>query len=70
MSGVTIWTSYQILILWSYANGFITQINYSINPFWFVAIFFFDDKWNYIKDFNIYYWDYDMIYNQIKNIIP
>ena len=40
VSGVTIWTSYQILILWSYANGFITQINYSINPFWFVAIFF------------------------------
>ena len=39
-SGVTIWTFYQILILWSYANGFITQINFNINPFWFLAIFF------------------------------
>ena len=39
-SGVTIWTFYQILILWSYANGFITQISLNINPFWFLATFF------------------------------
>ena len=38
-SGVTIWTFYQILLLWSYANGFISQISFSINPFWFLALF-------------------------------
>ena len=37
--GVTIWTFYQILLLWSYANGFISQISFSINPFWFLALF-------------------------------
>ena len=40
VSGVTIWTFYQILILWSYANGFITKIDFNINPFWFLGIFF------------------------------
>ena len=38
--GVTIWTFYQILLLWSYANGYISQTNFSLNPFWFVALFF------------------------------
>ena len=33
-------------------------------------LFFFDDKGNYIIDLNIKDWDYDMIYNQIKSIIP
>ena len=37
--GVSIWTFYQILLLWSYANGFISQISFSINPFWFLALF-------------------------------
>ena len=38
--GVTIWTFYQILLLWSYANGFIYQTSFSTNPFWFLALFF------------------------------
>ncbi len=40
-SGVTIWTFYKILILWSYANGFISKINFSVSPFLFLALFFF-----------------------------
>ena len=39
-SGVTIWTLYQILLLWSYANDLISQISFKINPFWFLFIFF------------------------------
>ena len=40
VSGVTIWTFYQILLLWSYANGFISKISFGVNPFLFLSIFF------------------------------
>ena len=38
--GVTIWTFYQILLLWSYSNDHIPKINFSVNPFIFLALFF------------------------------
>jgi sterol desaturase/sphingolipid hydroxylase (fatty acid hydroxylase superfamily) len=40
VSGVTIWTFYQILLLWSYSNGFISKISLSVNPFLFFFLFF------------------------------
>ena len=40
LSGVTIWTLYQTLILWYYANDYINQINFNVFPFLFLAIFF------------------------------
>ncbi len=40
VSGVTIWTFYETLLFWGYANEFITKINFSINPFLFLAMFF------------------------------
>ena len=40
VSGVTIWTFYQILLLWSYANGLISKISFGVNPFLFLSIFF------------------------------
>lgn len=39
-SGVPIWTAYEILLLWAYANGLAPMINYSENPFGFIALFF------------------------------
>ena len=33
-------------------------------------VFFLDSNGNYITDFNINDWDYDKVYNQIKNILP
>jgi len=39
-SGVTIWTFYQILLLWSYSNDYISKISFSVNPFIFLALFF------------------------------
>ena len=39
-SGVTIWTFYQILLLWSYSNGLISKISFGVNPFLFLSIFF------------------------------
>lgn len=39
-SGVPIWTAYEILLLWAYANGVAPMINYSENLLGFIALFF------------------------------
>ena len=38
-SGVPIWTAYECLLLWAYANGYAPMISFSGNPVWFVALF-------------------------------
>ena len=40
VSGVPIWTCYEILLLWSCVNGYITMITPSENPVMFIALFF------------------------------
>ena len=39
-SGVPIWTCYEVLLLWSCANGYTTMITPSENPVMFIALFF------------------------------
>ena len=39
-SGVPIWTCYEVLLLWAYANGHATMVNPSENPLGFIALFF------------------------------
>ena len=39
-SGVPIWTCYEVLLLWAYANGHATLVNPSENPLSFMALFF------------------------------
>ena len=39
-SGVPIWTCYEVLLLWAYANGHATMVNPSENPLSFMALFF------------------------------
>tara|TARA_B110000467_G_scaffold45815_1_gene41961 strand:+ start:489 stop:1514 length:1026 start_codon:yes stop_codon:yes gene_type:complete len=38
-SGVPIWTCYEVLLLWAYANGYATMISPVENPLVFTAIF-------------------------------
>jgi sterol desaturase/sphingolipid hydroxylase (fatty acid hydroxylase superfamily) len=40
VSGVPIWTAYELLLLWAYANSIAPMINPAENLVWFVAIFF------------------------------
>ena len=40
ISGVTIWTVYEVFLLWGYVNGFISKISFGSNPFFFLFIFF------------------------------
>ncbi|MEO9827257.1 MAG: sterol desaturase family protein, partial [Paracoccaceae bacterium] len=39
-SGVPIWTAYELLLLWAYANGYAGMIDPNENPIGFLAIFF------------------------------
>lgn len=39
-SGVPIWTAYELLLLWAYANGVAPFISYSEHPVGFIAVFF------------------------------
>lgn len=40
VSGVPIWTAYEVLMLWSYANGYAPMISPAEHPIGFVALFF------------------------------
>lgn len=40
VSGVPIWTAYEVLLLWAYASGNITLVSFSDNPVVFVLLFF------------------------------
>ncbi len=38
-SGVTIWTAYQTILMWAYANGALPWLAFTDNPIWFVLLF-------------------------------
>ena len=40
VSGVPIWTAYELLLLWAYANGVAPMISFAEHPVGFVAVFF------------------------------
>ena len=40
VSGVPIWTAYEVLMLWAYANGIAPLITFAENSVWFTAVFF------------------------------
>lgn len=40
VSGVPIWTCYEVLLFWSCANGYVAMITPSENPVMFIALFF------------------------------
>ena len=40
VSGVPIWTAYEVLLLWAYASGHISPINFSTHPISFILLFF------------------------------
>lgn len=44
-SGLTIWTAYEILFMWAYANGYIASLTWDESPVWFVAMFVLIPIW-------------------------
>jgi sterol desaturase/sphingolipid hydroxylase (fatty acid hydroxylase superfamily) len=45
VSGIPIWTAYEILYVWTAANGIIPQISFSSNPAWFISFFLLIPLW-------------------------
>ena len=52
VSGVTIWTGFEVLMFWGYANGYVPLLLWSDNPYWFVALFLLQPLWGSIH----FYW--------------
>ncbi len=40
VSGLPIWTAYELLLLWAYANGIAPMISFADHPIGFIALFF------------------------------
>ena len=44
-SGVTVWSAYEALMMWAFANGLLPYVSWASNPVWFVALFFLLTIW-------------------------
>ncbi|MEM7427083.1 MAG: sterol desaturase family protein [Pseudomonadota bacterium] len=44
-SGVTVWTAYEAVLMWGFANGYIPTLGFTDNPVWFVALFALIPVW-------------------------
>lgn len=44
-TGVLIWTAYEVVLIWSLANGYAPLITWAAHPVWFVAVFFLIPIW-------------------------
>lgn len=51
-SGVTVWTGFEVLLMWGYANGYISYLTWQENPVWFVFLFFLIPIWGSLH----FYW--------------
>ena len=57
-SGVPIWTAYEVVTLWFYANGMIPFINWETDPVWFVFLLLLIPA---IRDLH-FYWIHRLIH--------
>ncbi len=55
-SGVTIWTGYEALLIWGFANGHIEILEWSKYPLWFIAIFLIVPIWESFYFYLIHKW--------------
>ena len=44
-SGVTIWTAYEVMFIYAFANGWLGVLSFAANPIWFIALFFLIPIW-------------------------
>ncbi len=44
-SGVTVWSAYEVLMMWGLANGYMPYLVWSDSPVWFVLLFFLVPIW-------------------------
>lgn len=56
VSGVTVWTLYEALMIWAFANEYLRMISFSSNPIWFVMLFFLIPIWESFYFYWIHRW--------------
>ncbi len=39
VSGCGVWTAYEVVTLWAFANGYVPWLDWETNPIWFVVLF-------------------------------
>lgn len=44
-SGVTVWTAYEVVLLWAHANGVMPAVTFTANPLMFSAVAFCTGMW-------------------------
>ena len=57
-SGVTIWTAYEVLFMWAYANDTLPYLDWSDNPIWFVLLFVVIHFWQSTH----FYWTHRLLH--------
>ena len=57
-SGVTVWTGFEVLVMWGYANGFVPYLHFSDNPVWFVVVFLLIPIWGSFH----FYWIHRLLH--------
>ncbi|MCP5083023.1 MAG: sterol desaturase family protein [Alphaproteobacteria bacterium] len=57
-SGVTVWTAYEVFLLWGYANGYAAVLAWSDNPVWFVVLFALLPFWQAFS----FYWVHRLLH--------
>ncbi len=58
VSGVTIWSLYECLMMWAISNGYASSLGWMENPVWFVALFFLIPIWETFY----FYWIHRMLH--------
>ncbi len=57
-SGVTIWTTYEVLFYWTHSNGWIPATEFASNPVWFVVLFLLVPLWSSFH----FYWIHKLLH--------
>lgn len=57
-SGVTVWTGYEVLYMWAFANGYLPTLSWTDNPIWLTLLFLFTPMWTSFH----FYWIHRLLH--------
>lgn len=60
-SGVTIWSSFEVLAWWGLANGVLPSTTFAATPVWFIAFFFLIPVWESFY----FYWIHRLLHTNL-----
>jgi lathosterol oxidase len=57
-SGVSVWTGFEVLMFWGWANGYAPMLLWNDNPYWFIGLFFLQPIWGSFH----FYWIHRLLH--------